>query len=151
MPNFLRTHKESWFVSVSAFTLVWSVLSASLSLASSPSPKPDSPTYFRTSALGDLRDLEKDLKDFQRNLAKGGILRLLGNTAEIAFNVGQLQSLTPPEAYAKSWNKELNNLDTLTDELSADIGESSVSKTKTTISKISRSIKALRSIVNKVK
>jgi hypothetical protein len=119
--------------------------------SASPSPTPDSPTYFRTSALGNLNDLEKDISDAERALAKGGIWRLLGNAAEFSFNVGQLKSLTPPTKYAKTWNSQLAVLEAAVDQFMDDISASSVTKTKNTLRKIKSTTAALKTYVGKVK
>lgn len=123
------------------------------SQAASPSatPKPDSPTYFRTSALGNLADMKKDIGDAQIALEKGGSWKLLGNAAEIAFNVGQLQALNPPAQYSKTWAKQVAELDLLSDNFLESISGGSVSKTRSILSKMSKLIKTMDAYVKKVK
>ncbi len=131
--------------------ILFSLISTSAFAASpSPSPTPDSPTYFRSSALGDLADLKKDVTDAQRALEKGGSWRLLGNAAEIAFNVGQLQALTPPTKYAKTWNKQLTTLDGLSTQFMDSISSSSVSTTRSILKKMLSQAKAMETYVKKV-
>ena len=131
--------------------MFFSLISTSAFAASpSPSPTPDSPTYFRSSALGDLADLKKDVTDAQRALEKGGSWRLLGNAAEIAFNVGQLQALTPPTKYAKTWNKQLTTLDGLSTQFMDSISSSSVSTTRSILKKMLSQAKAMETYVKKV-
>ncbi len=122
-------------------------------IAASPSPTttPDSPTYFRASALGDLADLKKDVGDAQRALEKGGSWRLLGNAAEIAFNIGQLQSLVPPSKYQKTWSKQVTQMDQLSSDFSESISSGSVSKTRSILKKILSQTNAMESYVKKVK
>lgn len=121
--------------------------------AASPSatPKPDSPTYFRTSALGNLTDMKKDIGDARLALEKGGSWRLLGNAAEIAFNVGQLEALTPPTQYSKTWLKQVSELDSLSDKFMDSISNGSVSNTRSVLSKMSKLIKSMETYVKKVK
>lgn len=123
------------------------------SYAASPSPvaTPDSPTYFRSSALGDLADFRKDIADAQRALEKGGSWRLLGNAAELAFNIGQLESLNPPTAYAKNWSKQLGQLDKLSDEFMDSISSGSVSTTRSILKKMITQAKSMEALVKKVK
>jgi hypothetical protein len=127
------------------------VPTASIAATPSPSPTPDSPTYFRSSALGDLADLKKDVVDAQRALEKGGSWRLLGNAAELAFNIGQLQALTPPTKYAKTWNKQLTTLDGLSTQFMDSISSGSVSTTRSILKKMLTQAKAMETYVKKVK
>lgn len=135
------------FILAIIFTLV---PTSAFAASPSPSPTPDSPTYFRSSALGDLADLKKDVTDAQRALEKGGSWRLLGNAAEIAFNVGQLQALTPPTKYAKTWNKQLTTLDGLSTQFMDSISSSSVTTTRSVLKKILAQAKAMETYVKKV-
>lgn len=135
---------------VASFALILVPANANASSAS-PTPKPDSPTYFRTSALGNLTDMKKDVNDAQVALEKGGTWKLLGNAAEIAFNVGQLEALNPPTVYAKNWAKQVTALDALSDKFMDSISNGSVSNTKSTLSKMIKQIKTMESYVKKVK
>lgn len=116
-----------------------------------PTPKPDSPTYFRTSALGNLSDMKKDIGDAQLALEKGGSWKLLGNAAEIAFNIGQLQALNPPNQYSKTWMKHVAELDSLSDKFLDSISNGSVSKTRSILSKMTKLVKSMESYAKKVK
>ena len=119
--------------------------------SASPTPKPDSPTYFRTSALGNLSDMKKDVNDARVALEKGGTWKLLGNAAEIAFNVGQLEALNPPTVYAKNWSKQVIALDSLSDKFMDSISNGSVANTKSILSNMIKQIKTMESYVKKVK
>ena len=132
-------------------TFFLSLIFAAPSHASSPSPTPDSPTYFRTSALGNLTDMEKDVADAERALEKGGVWRLLGNAAELSFNIGQLKSLNPPTKYAKTWNSQLTVLEKAVDQFMDDISSSSVTKTRGTLKKIKTSTASLKKYVEKIR
>ena len=146
----LRNRKQI-FPAILIVAILFSLIPTSAIAASpSPSPTPDSPTYFRSSALGDLADLKKDVSDAQRALEKGGSWRLLGNAAEIAFNVGQLQALTPPTKYAKTWNKHLTTLDGLSTQFMDSISSSSVTTTRSVLKKMLAQAKTMETYVKKV-
>lgn len=134
------------------FTLIFSI-TPNPAFAATPSPvaTPDSPTYFRSSALGDLADFRKDIQDAQRALEKGGSWRLLGNAAELVFNIGQLEALNPPTAYAKNWSKQLDQLDKLSDQFIESISSGSVSTTRTILKKMLNQAKSMETLVKKVK
>lgn len=72
--------------------------------------EPESPAVFLSAVRGDLADMGKDLKDLERALDEGGILRIAGNRVELSFNIGQLSSRVPPEAYAQLWSEQLSAL-----------------------------------------
>jgi hypothetical protein len=135
---------------VASFALILVPTIAHASSAS-PTPKPDSPTYFRTSALGNLSDMKKDVNDARVALEKGGTWKLLGNAAEIAFNVGQLEALNPPTVYAKNWSKQVIALDSLSDKFMDSISNGSVANTKSILSNMIKQIKTMESYVKKVK
>lgn len=97
-----------------------------------------------------MADLKKDVTDAQSALEKGGKWRLLGNAAEIAFNVGQLQALTPPTKYAQNWNKQLTTLDGLSSQFMDSISSGSVSTTRSILKKMLSQAKAMETYVKKV-
>ncbi|WP_206428264.1 DUF2510 domain-containing protein [Plantibacter sp. PA-3-X8] len=73
---------------------------------------------FQAGASKHTADIDKDLDDMVTTLAEGGTWRLISNTAEISFNLGQLESLDAPASIAAEWAPALvglqTNLDTLT-------------------------------------
>lgn len=73
---------------------------------------------FQAGASKHTADIDKDLDDMVTTLAEGGTWRLISNTAEISFNLGQLESLDVPVSIAAEWAPALvglqTNLDTLT-------------------------------------
>ena len=125
---------------------------ASPSESASPTPVPMSPVEFRVSALGDIADIRKDFSDFEIVLNKGGLLRLLGNILEIEFNVGQLQSLTPPDKYSTKFAEKLASLELAVDDLSEAVTspESSTSNTKSKLGKCRSALNSLESYVKSV-
>ena len=139
------------FFTALIFVILFSLTpTTALAATASPSPTPDSPTYFRSSALGDLADLKKDVSDAQRAVEKGGSWRLLGNAAELAFNIGQLQALTPPTKYAKTWNKQLTTRDGLSTQFMDSISSGSVSTTRSILKKMLAQAKSMEAYVKKV-
>jgi len=127
-------------------------IEASPSESASPTPVPMSPVEFRVSALGDIADMRKDFSDFETVLKEGGLLRLLGNVLEIEFNIGQLQSLTPPDKYSSKFAEKLASLELTIDELSEAVTspESSTSNTKSKLGKCRSALSSLESYVKSV-
>ena len=122
------------------------------SVSTSPTPIPLSPVEFRVSALGEIADMKKDFSDFEVVLNKGGLFRLLGNILEIEFNIGQLQSLTPPDQYSAKFIERLSKLETAVDGLSSAVTEpdSSTSNTKNWLSKSRSALSSLEAFLKSV-
>lgn len=125
---------------------------ASPTESTSPTPIPMSPVEFRVSALGDVADMRKDFSDFEVVLNKGGLLRLMGNILEIEFNIGQLQSLTPPDQYSAKFSEKLLALNVAVDGLSNAVtdAESSTSNTKNQLSKCRSALNSLEAFLKSV-
>lgn len=66
---------------------------------------------FVSGGHGDIADMNKDLDDMVMRASNSQNIRLMGNALELSFNVGQLQSLTPPSAIAGSWAPQLAALE----------------------------------------
>lgn len=62
---------------------------------------------FTSSGHGDIADMNKDLDDMVMRASNNQNIRLMGNTLELAFNIGQLESLTPPSAVSQAWASQL--------------------------------------------
>ncbi len=120
--------------------------------STSPTPIPMSPVEFRVSALGDVADMRKDFSDFEVVLSKGGLLRLMGNILEIEFNIGQLQSLTPPDQYSAKFSEKLLALEVAVDGLSSAVtdSESSTSNTRNWLSKSRSALNSLEAFLKSV-
>jgi hypothetical protein len=88
-----------------------------------PADEADGPYYFRTQALGNLDDFGKDLDDMVITVGEEGFWRLLSNSLELNFNLGQLQALTAPDSIRSSWDVEVTALSTGIDDLDAAITE----------------------------
>lgn len=83
-------------------------------VSASPSTNPDSPenvSAFVVSANRDLADMNKDLDDMVMRANNAQMIRLIGNTAELGFNIAQLQSLIPPTAVSAAWIQGLADAD----------------------------------------
>ncbi|WP_285042848.1 DUF2510 domain-containing protein [Plantibacter sp. LMC-P-059a] len=72
---------------------------------------------FQAGASKHTADIDKDLDDMAVTLAEGGTWRLLSNSVEISFNLGQLQSLDVPASIAAEWAPALVGLETNLDAL----------------------------------
>lgn len=118
--------------------------------STSTSPIALSPVEFRSSALGDLADLRKDLADLKQRIDEGGLVRLYGNVLELTFNVAQLQAISPSDDYSLAWQEKLIFLEKAIDEFSNGLSEDSVAKSKTHLRKISEVIDDLERFVKVV-
>jgi len=74
-------------------------------------PQPESPVAFRAQTQGLIDDMRTDVADLQRAINDNSVFRILSNTAELSFNLGQLGSPTPPLDVAEAWNEALADLD----------------------------------------
>lgn len=112
----------------------------------------DSPVVFSTSAKGDLKDLDKDLGDLLDAIAKGSTFRLITNSAELSFNIGQLESLDPPASVASAWKQQFGSLQKAIKAVQAAISnDSSVSSMKSKIAAAKRQIVAVNKVIANVK
>lgn len=75
---------------------------------------------FLSSGRGDIADMNKDLDDMVMRATNNQNIRLMGNTLELAFNVGQLEALTPPTVVATSWVTQLSALSAFVTQVSND-------------------------------
>ena len=95
--------------------------------------------------------MRKDVADAKKRIQDGGIARLYGNALELAFNIGQLQSLEPSEDIAEEWNAKLTRLETAVDEFSDGLSSESVSKSRAHLNEILNAISSLEKFVKTVK
>jgi len=95
--------------------------------------------------------MSKDLADLERALNEGGLFRTVGNVLELSFNLGQLQSLTPPTEIADDWNAGMERLESLIDEVSSDVQEeASLRTTRSDIAKTKKQVTALRDVIDQL-
>ncbi len=73
---------------------------------------------FRAQANSHLDDMLKDLGDMVITVQEDGFWRLLSNSGELAFNLGQLEALDVPSNVATTWPESTSALDTTLDTLS---------------------------------
>ncbi|MFC0681821.1 DUF2510 domain-containing protein [Lysobacter korlensis] len=66
---------------------------------------------FAYNAHGHLGDMEKDLDDLVVTLDENGFWRLLTNSVELSFNLGQLQALDVPAEVSENWSAQLGDID----------------------------------------
>ncbi|MGN7949188.1 hypothetical protein ACTJKH_10615 [Microbacterium sp. 22215] len=93
--------------------------------AAEPTPTPSAPieaevvdaVSFRAQAGSHLDDMNKDLDDIVVTVQEDGFWRLLSNSGELAFNLGQLEGLDVPASVAVTWPESLVALDTALDVL----------------------------------
>lgn len=88
------------------------------SVPAAPAPVAIDPVAFRAEANSQLDDMNKDLDDLVVTVQEDGFWRLLSNSAELSFNLGQLQGLEVPATGAEAWAASLTQLDGTLDTLS---------------------------------
>lgn len=92
--------------------------SASEVVEASPEPTPMSPVMFSAAVKNQIADLEKDLNDMVKAVDTGGELKLAFNMLEVAANMGQLSSYTPPADIEADWTAGYAALDAEYEKLS---------------------------------
>lgn len=112
----------------------------------SASPTPESPLEFRFSALRDLDDLRKDVRDAQQGISEEGLGKFYWNVVEIQFNMVQLETLLPREEYADRWNAKLAILKAAVEKLDTSDENLTISKAKSQLNAVLNAIPALESI-----
>ncbi|HCS61768.1 MAG TPA: hypothetical protein DIW46_10305 [Microbacterium sp.] len=80
---------------------------------STPAPAPVvvDAVGFRAQAGSHLDDMNKDLDDLVTTVAEDGFFRLLSNSAELSFNLGQLDALDVPANVGVTWPESLTALE----------------------------------------
>jgi hypothetical protein len=116
----------------------------------SASATPDSPIDFRLSALRDLGDMRKDLKDARAGVTADGLVRYYWNIGEVEFNMMQLETLVPREEYAEKWNTALHKLREKVDLLNTEEESLTISKAKAGLDKVLSSIAPLEAIARTI-
>ncbi|WP_323742173.1 hypothetical protein [Microbacterium sp. UFMG61] len=115
-------------------------------------PTPEVPVVdavaFRAQAGSHLDDMNKDLDDMIVTVQEDGFWRLLSNTGELAFNLGQLQALEVPANVAVTWPESLvaldATLDVLTDAVSTQDGATILAAVDT----VRAQVEATRGVAN---
>lgn len=107
---------------------------------------PETPLEFRFAALRDLNDLKKDVMDARKGISEDGLGKFYWNVAEIQFNISQLQSLMPREAYALVWNKNMETLVKLVEDLDVDDENLTITIAKAKLDRVLAAIPALEKV-----
>src|SRR5690606_30326490 len=68
------------------------------------------PVVFGSEAVKHLGDYTKDLDDMIITVEEAGYWRLLSNSVELSFNVGQLEALTAPASSSTEWSAGIAEL-----------------------------------------
>lgn len=105
-------------------------------------------TYFKNQVYSNADDYITDTEDMVTTLDEDGFWRLISNSAELSFNLGQLQSLTPPTNIADRWNEQLEKLATHTDNIVDAVAESKYDNLREYLSNAKESAKKLKSIAD---
>jgi hypothetical protein len=116
------------------------------SITPDPTPSPESPLEFRFSALRDLEDLRKDVKDARTGISEDGLGKFYWNVIEIQFNLSQLERLMPREAYAEAWTTKLAVLSKAVKEIDTDDENLTISSAKAKLDRILQAIPPLEKI-----
>jgi hypothetical protein len=119
-------------------------------LETSPIPEPaevDVAT-FKSDANRDIDDFEKDLDDMIVTVDEGGFWRLLSNTFELSFNLGQLQASPPPTSIEASWLPELDKLDASITAITDVISTDDPAKIKAAIEASRKAAEAVRNLAD---
>lgn len=83
---------------------------------------PEAVTLFVLSASGQIADMNKDLDDMVKRASNEQLIRLSGNYLELSFNLGQLESLTPPTSASAKWSDAMVDLESSLDRMSTVLG-----------------------------
>lgn len=120
------------------------------SVEPTPSATPESPIDFRFGALRDLGDIRKDVKEARLGITADGLGRYYWNTAEIGFNMAQLESMVPRDEYAEKWNTALAKLRIAVDALNPDDDSLTVSKAKSALDSVLSKVSPLEAIARTI-
>lgn len=105
-----------------------------------------SAAQFALEGRANATELLKDAADAQTALKQGGTFRLITNGAEMSFNLGQLQALTPPKRAAGEWNDAMSTLEDAVTHYTKAIEGDSVSKIAKAIDEIKVAARTARRI-----
>ncbi|GAA1967339.1 DUF2510 domain-containing protein [Agromyces allii] len=115
-----------------------------------PAPEPeviDVPT-FQTQANGHLDDMSKDLDDMVVTIDEGGFFRLLSNSVELSFNVGQLEALDIPPSVAAPYAESVAGLSASIDSMNDPIANEDNATLLVIIDTMRTQIQGMHDLVN---
>lgn len=125
-----------------------------------PTPTPTPPTAtapaidavdsvaFRAQAGSHLDDMNKDLDDMVVTVQEAGFWRLLSNSAELAFNLGQLEGLDVPPGVVNTWPASLTSLGAALDVLSDAVSTQDGPTILAAIEGVRAQVEAARGVAN---
>jgi hypothetical protein len=117
--------------------------------AEEPSTAPVDPTYFTATASKQLDDYTKDLADMTDAVAKGSTLRVVTNSAELAFNEAQLAAIAPTENVAVEWSTAVAGLSITTSQIADAISKEDYTTVNNLIGQANQQVASLRDIANR--
>lgn len=118
--------------------------------ATTPAPVYGDPVSFKAQANSHLDDINKDLDDIVVTVEESGFWRLLSNTAEIAFNYGQLDALDLPQSAEATWPPALLALDQSMAALNAAVETQDGPSILAAVEALRAQVEATRTVVNAV-
>jgi hypothetical protein len=121
--------------------------------APAPAPEPEvvvvvDAVAFRAQAGSHLDDMNKDLDDIIVTVQEDGFWRLLSNSSELAFNLGQLQALEVPSNVAATWPDSLASLEATLDVLSDAVSTQDGPTILAAVDTVRAQVEATRGVAN---
>lgn len=117
-----------------------------------PDPVPEAPVVdavaFRAQAGSHLDDMNKDLDDIIVTVEEDGFWRLLSNSGELAFNLGQLEALEVPANVAVTWPESLVSLQATLDVLGDAVSTQDGATILAAVDSVRAQVEATRGVVN---
>lgn len=113
-------------------------------------PAVEDVALFASTASGDLDDFVKDLDDMVLTLDEGGFFRLLSNSVELSFNLGQLQAEPAPASIAGEWTAQLAALEGSIDLMDAAISDERNDDLRSTIEVARGQVDGLRALTESI-
>ena len=103
---------------------------------------------FKTQANSHLDDMTKDLDDMVVTIDENGFWRLLSNSAELSFNVGQLEALDVPTSVAAPYTQGTAGLEATIASMSDPISNQDNATLLAVIDTMRGQIQAMHDLVN---
>ena len=92
--------------------------------------------------------MNKDLGDMVVTVQEEGFWRLLSNSVELSFNLGQLEALDVPESVAATWPGALTSLDAALDVLTDAVSTQDGPTILAAIEGVRAQVEAARGVAN---
>jgi hypothetical protein len=157
-----RWRAPIWVLAVSvvvAFVLGWLIPAPAGPTGSAPQPSQsatvpevdneDDSAFVRV-ANRDLEDFSDDLDDLDVTLDEDGFWRLLTNTAELKFNLEQLQKHSAPESIEADWSDGLAQLDDDVSAIQDAVTASSDKRVRAAVAGARETVEGLLGVVTRV-